>query len=172
LAPMGGALAFIVPTKELKEGEWLPTYGIPFRLSCDCGWKPHPFCAIGCKDIYNGPWYCPNCGKVLKRENENADLSISGEMEDRYIPPKRIEFRNKCPLCGTKIIRTNSLGKDPLGVIYKCPNKDCEIEQVIPNIYVYGCVMCGADTITLSKIDGLPYCMKHLPAYVEITQKV
>jgi hypothetical protein len=67
--------------KEIKKGVWLPTYRLSFDLSCDCGWKPCPFCTIQCDDIHGGPWYCPNCGKELKSEPITSTKMLTASIE-------------------------------------------------------------------------------------------
>lgn len=79
-----------------------------------------------------------------------------------YIKPKRTEFDGRCPLCKGKI-QMAITPNDPLGQVYICPNPNCCAENVDPHFGIYSCTLCEAETTIFSDIDGLPYCIKHLP---------
>ena len=39
---------------------------------CPCGWRPRPFQLVMCNDPNYGPFYCPDCNKVLPIESGRA----------------------------------------------------------------------------------------------------
>ena len=85
-------------------------------------------------------------------------------MEDGYIKPIRRDIMTECPLCGSKIVPKKN---DPLDQIWECTNPSCEARQIDPTIDVYKCTVCGNDFDRISPVDGLPYCIEHMPAYFE-----
>ena len=89
-------------------------------------------------------------------------------MDDGYIPSKRQELMENCPICGSEI---RPKPNDPLMQIYECINPDCEAKQIDPTISIYACTICDADTMQFSDIDDHPYCFKHMPSKIVIREE-
>ena len=43
---------------------------IPVDLKCSCGWLPKPFAIIPADSIQHGPYYCPDCNKILLKKEQ------------------------------------------------------------------------------------------------------